>query len=341
MLQMRLRNKIILTVSLVLMALILIVYGTSRIVVLGAFEQLEQDMAQANLMRVKEAVLAEQSDLESTAKDWASWDDIYYPMLSGEYGAVEKYLVSTSFINCRLNLIAFIDVSGTIRAAREYDLENNRSMPLSGELRDVLPEYGFLQPPDQSVGLMGLVPVNDKVMILVSHPILTTAGTGPATGMLVMGRAVDKSMIERFARKTCLALSLYSVHDSDLPSGITEALNRLKSGDTAWICPQPDGKLASYSWMKDVAGNPLLVIRVLTSREIYKHGEGTLRYFMGWLLLIGLIFTGAVAILLEKGIIRRIQRISASVANLKGSYDFSARLPDHGGGRTLRSVRDH
>lgn len=74
---MTLRKKTLLTIGLTHVGLILILYATSHIILLGSFAELEEQYIRQHVERSLSALFDEISALNVTCDDWASWDDAY------------------------------------------------------------------------------------------------------------------------------------------------------------------------------------------------------------------------------------------------------------------------
>jgi PAS domain S-box-containing protein len=84
--------------------------------------------------------------------------------------------------------------------------------------------------------------------------------------------------------------------------------------------------LCTYSLIRDIYGQPALIMRVSIIREIYDQGKSTTLYFFGLLIAAGMIFGLVILILLEKTVLSRIFDLSRRVSDIGKNRDFSARV---------------
>src|SRR6476469_974025 len=74
---MTLRKKTLSIVSLILIALLVVLYVSSTTIVMGGFARVEDENARKNVQRALDAYADELAKLNITTNDWASWDATY------------------------------------------------------------------------------------------------------------------------------------------------------------------------------------------------------------------------------------------------------------------------
>jgi PAS domain S-box-containing protein len=324
---MTLRKKTLIIIGATLAALILILYAASRIILLDSFAKLEEQHTRQNVERVQSALSDDLAKLNSTAGDWAQWDDTY-AFIEGAYDDyVQDNLMNSTFAGLRLNLMLFIHSSGRIVFSKAFDLQNEEEIPVPQNLWEHLSANSPLfRHPDMDSSITGLVLLPEGPMLVVSRPILTSQGEGPIRGALIMGRYLDSVEIERLAETTHLSLTVHRFDDSPMPSDFQEARASLSEEEPILVHPLSKESIAGYALLQDICGKPGLVLRVDTPRGIYEQGRASLSYFMLSLLAIGLVFGVVTLLLLEKQILIRLARLSRNVSDIGSSGDLSARV---------------
>ncbi len=79
--------------------------------------------------------------------------------------------------------------------------------------------------------------------------------------------------------------------------------------------------------MKDIYGNPSLVLGVEMPRPIYEQGRATMHYFMWVATVVGLAFAAITLLLLERQILTRLGRVSESVSAIGARSEVVGRVP--------------
>ena len=82
--------------------------------------------------------------------------------------------------------------------------------------------------------------------------------------------------------------------------------------------------------LNDIYGKPALILRAEMPRVIYQQGRISQLYFVGALLIAGIVFGVAVLLLLEKSVISRLSSLNNSVRSIANSGDASARVHSEG-----------
>jgi signal transduction histidine kinase len=100
----------------------------------------------------------------------------------------------------------------------------------------------------------------------------------------------------------------------------------LSESSSAVVKPLSADAVAGYTLLKDIFGNPILILRVDMPRDIYQQGQTTISYFIIFLLIAGLIFGGAMLLLLERIILSRLAALNAEVTSIRTSTNLSQRI---------------
>ena len=74
---------------------------------------------------------------------------------------------------------------------------------------------------------------------------------------------------------------------------------------------QPREKVTGYSVLKDINGNPAIVVRTDADSDIYAEGQKSLRYIVFFLLFAGLMIGAGCKFLLDREVVSRIVAIDS------------------------------
>ncbi len=325
---MTLRRKTLIIVGLTLVGLILVLYITSRIVVLGSFAQLEEKQTRQEVERALSALSDDLSTLNRTAGDYAAYDRAYGFMAGESSDFVKTEFIASSFTGLRVNLVMLYDTSGRKVFGKAFDLKAQKEVSIPRDLQEYISDRShLLRPRDSEAPITSIILGPQGPILMASWPILTSERKGPMRGTLIMGRYLDLAEINRLAETTHLSLIVKRLNDS-LPSPDFQAARAaLLSGEgPILVRPLSAKSIAGYALLRDLGGEPILVLRVETSRAVYNHGQASMLYFIVSLLAVGLVFGLVTLMLLEKAILSRLTRVSASVSTIGASSDLSARV---------------
>jgi sensor domain CHASE-containing protein len=336
---MSLRKKTLITIGLTIVSLIVILYTTSRIILLGSFAALEEQNTSRNVEQALNALSKELSLLSATNGDWAAWDDTYIFIEDANEDYIRSNLVDGTFTTLRLNLMLFIHSSGRIVFGKAFDLQNEEEIPVPQSFQEHLSSNDLLlRHPSVESSVKGIILLSEDPMLISSRPILTSEDEGPIRGSLIIGRYLDSTEIERLAETINLSLTMCRFEDQDMPLDFQEVRSSLEEAPIL-VRPLNGESIAGYVSLKDIYGKPVLVLRVDMPRDIYEQGQANMRYFLLALLAVGLVYGVMTLLHLEKYILSRLARLSKSVSSIGASGDLSSRVA-MAGGDELSSLAD-
>jgi len=323
---MTLRRKILLVISIMLVGLIAILYAASSTILLRGFAAVEERDTRQNVERALDALSNDVVNLDSSTRDYASWDDTYAFIEDANEAYVEANLVDTTFSNLELNLMVFVHSSGRIVFSKAFDLQNQEETPFPESLQAHLAAGSLLlQHPDLESGLTGLILLPEGALLVASRPILTSYYEGPARGTLMMGRYLDDAQIEHLAEITHVSLAVRRFDDEQMLADWAVSASLLDKAPIL-VRPLSADSIAGYALIRDIYGQPALVLRVDSPRAIYRQGQTSVHYLLVSLLLVGIVFGVASLLLLEKLVLSRLVRMSADVSQVGDGGGLSARV---------------
>lgn len=324
---MGLRTKIFIIISLTLVGLIVALYIMSQTILLESFVQLEEQYTRENVNRVLSALFDELDNLSVTTEDYAEWDDTYTFVVDGNKEYINTNLTDTNFVDLSLNLVVFINTSGQIVFSKSFDLLNNREIDAPTGLIESLSANGFLvKHSDTNSELKGLVLLPEGPMLVAARAILTNESQGPSHGVLVFGRYLNSAAIEDLAQKTHLSLTMQLFDALPLPSDFQAVKSALSKQSPILIQPLSPETIAGYALVEDINDQPALILRVDLPRNIYRQGQSSIVYFLGSLLITGLVFSLTALWLLERLVLARLLRLSTNVSEIGVGSKFSGRV---------------
>jgi PAS domain S-box-containing protein len=328
---MSLRNKTLLTAALTLALLVLVAGLGSRAILTRDFAQLERRDVLHSLMQGDAAVRSLLGSVSAANRDWANWDDVYAFARNRDPAFIRLNLYPKALTNVNLDLVVVVDRAGrVVHAATSADPQER---PSTGFVPpdDTLRAAGFLQP--RSVGVVsGLLCLPHGVLLVSSHPILTSEGRGPPRGTLVCGRylgAEEQALLSRslalraridpYSPRLAAAAGLGSDAGSSAALGAGMAA-RPVSGDDVQGCQA----------LSDLTGRPAAILTVTMPRDIFRQGQTTISYVVGVVAAAGLCLGLTLLVLLERLVLNRLKRLGARLREMAAAGDATARLPVEG-----------
>ncbi len=307
----------------------LVSLASDRLVSRG-FAELEDREARDNVGRVLSALADDLAGLDAACRNHANWDKVYEFIESRDLRFIEEdvgYGAYSDLVARRLNLLVYVNTSGHIVFGEGFDLQRLVETPLSPRLRQYLSgDNRLLRHTDTEAGVSGIVMLETGPVLIAARPILTTRGTGPSRGTVIMGRDLDSAEISRLGRTVHLPLSVRPITE------LRDPLERQVAD--AWDQDQPrvhvaltgENALAGFAVLPSIDGSPAALVRVDLSREIYRRGEVTLRYVAIALGCIGVVCGLLTVWLVRRHVLSPLTHLTRDVSRIAGSGDVSARV---------------
>ncbi|MBD1835767.1 HAMP domain-containing protein [Cyanobacteria bacterium FACHB-472] len=330
---MKLREKTLLAIGVTVVSLIGVLYLTSSTILVNGFAKLQEREAYRNAQRVQDALSNYLSDFSALNDQWAVWDDTYKFIKDGNSLYIEQNLNDFSLRPLKSNLILFINSKGELVIGRSFDLKQHQVVPIPKNVQTYLAANRYLlQNPQQQQRFTGIVLLPNGPMAIAAGPILNSQGQGSSRGTLILGRYLDAEKIQYLSKLTHLPITAYQVNDPQLPSdfqSVRSALSKM-SDSSILVKPLRDGLVVGYVLLRDIYGKPALLLRVDLPKEFYQQSRFLLTYLVVSLgistLVVGILFTGATLLLLEKLVLSRLAYLSTEVKSIGSSGDLSMRV---------------
>jgi PAS domain S-box-containing protein len=325
---MTLRYKTLIIAGTVFAVVIAILAITLRITTLNAFSREEtRDMVEK--VELAHSILDhELANLQDVTTDWAKWDDTYAFMEDFNQAYIDSNLPDSTFNNNRLNLIVYLNSSGEVVVSKSYSISDREEIPVPAGLAESLGPYNPLVNNGDG-GTSGILALSENCFMVASFPILMSDGEGPARGTLIFGREIDSVEIPYIAGITQLQVTDYHLNTGDLPADIREVSPGLLEGKVQ-VKPLSADSIAGYTFLTDLYGSPVLVLKVQTARLMYSQASANAFNFTLSLIAAGILFATFALILLDRLIIAPLTQLQATVHKIGDKADVSARIPLQG-----------
>ncbi len=327
-LQVSLRAKVL---SVVVIFVILISLAISIFIQRAINDRLEKrevEFLGKDLQRLSSAFNSEVENLDSTLQEWSNWDDSYLFMENGDQEYCSSNLNRDAMGGSRLDMLVFLQPSGEVLASKLYDFESERNLSLPPELTaHFFPQDPLIHEPMEGCGVSkGLLFLYDRPMLVASRPILTTAGKGPARGILVAGRYLRPVEISELGKKTKLMVEALEADDPQIPSEIYRTPLILDEEMHTTVKPRDQQLIEGFLLLEDLYGNPVMVLKIKEPRNIYQEGNTISLYIWLTFVLVCSVSIATLIVFLEKLILRPVTQLSSSVQAVKSAGDLSFRI---------------
>src|SRR5690349_6292981 len=169
----------------VYLAAALIVLGTwaaSRFLILRKFENIEQNDISRNIEVMRKALLAKNTEIEATSRDYARWDDMYAYVSTLDPNFEIQNFGEPGLDELNIDLVWVLDPKEKLLSSFENDTDDAHynhpaSAPVISEIARLTPLVRTIL--DQE-GTLRLVQINGVLHVIAAHTILHSDRSGPA-----------------------------------------------------------------------------------------------------------------------------------------------------------------
>lgn len=326
---MTLHKKTLIVVGAVLAAMLVAMYAVSQLIIEEGFLALEERDSRRNLERAQNGLDNVLLALHTTTIDWAHWDDSYDFIQNGNEAYITSNLNDETLQTNALDVVVFVTPAGQIAYAKGYDKERQAAVPVSSDLQPSLTRLNLSEEMDQinPEGIHGLILLPKAPLMVAIVPILRSDRTGPPQGFLLFGRYLDDQRIADIAATSRLSITIYRLDSQNLPSHV-QAMQRSKH--TEAITPLSEQTITGDGLIRDLENQPILILEVTLPRDIYQQSRISLTYFLVAMVVVGFVFILVMLFVLEKMVLARLARLSATVTRIQLTGDLTTPVETSG-----------
>lgn len=306
--------------------MVLLSYLVLSTTVAPAFANLEKATAEKNIVRAERAIQNDLQNLSAIVGDWAPWDDAHAYARGDNPGFPRSNLDLTTMINLDVDLLVIYDAGGDVlwchllRDGERVDYESLGILGSDSPGSAMLVHHRTLDSHAE-----GLLQTDLGPMQLSSRPIVMSDKTGPIAGTMLMGRFFDAATREAIEERTEVALKLHLLGGKPLADADLQA-RILAAGPQEFTYAATDSELQAYGVLKDLFGEPLMILQADTPRQISALGNKTVNGALLFLLAAGVVITIVTWFLLRRIIVLPLERLARHISGIRESGDLSLRM---------------
>lgn len=324
---MMLRKKIILSIALIIICLLSILFFLSNSILNGAIEIIEKDTTTKNIERINYAISNEQNNLDTIARDWARWNETYTFIQGKNPEYITNNLINDTFENLQVNFMIFVNTSDQIIYSKAFDLQIKEEIPIPPDIiNDLRPGSILLKHYTVNSTINGILVVQQQAIFLVSEPILTNYGEGPIQGTLLIGRYLTEEKIKEISSITQLSIKFELIDNPQLPKDYRQAISLFSEKTPIVVQPLNTTTVAGYALIKDIYGQPGIIVRTDSSRSISLLGQNEMIQFIVIFMVVIIVVSSAIVLIVEKIIISRLNHLKKQIKIIGEHNDFSSKV---------------
>ncbi|KFN43220.1 CHASE4 domain-containing protein [Arenimonas oryziterrae] len=323
---MSLRRRTLLIGLLLMLVTAVAVHLVQYHVVYPRFLELEREQARRNAELVFEVVNRELALVAPQAQDWGYWDATYSYMggTNPTYETVELIPSGQQSLGCQI--LAYYDNLGRRVWSRGLDLDKLTPLDIDAFRGDRLPiNSPLLAEGDAPQTRAGLIDTNLGLMFVTSAPVLSGARTGPRRGTVIMGRLFEIDAIRQIADQNHLQFEIAPPLDQQTRGPRLE-VDRVHVAHGDLRMENVGNTTRVTAVVFDINGRPVRDISVITPREISARGWSALTSSMTLMALTGLVIMAVLLLLLDRGVVQPLLRLTELAGKIGADENNNARL---------------
>jgi sensor domain CHASE-containing protein len=248
----------IMTIVLVAMAILM------RTLIFSQFNLLDENQAITRVRVGRDLLENEISNMQVLVRDWGRWNDLYN-FAQGENESFPKENITlTGLEGLKIQLMMVYDNHRNLKDILFVSDDFSQQLATPAALVTALAESGLIEKDLGAVSNDGVpLLVGGRPILIATQTILTSEAGGPPAGVLVMGRWLTQTIIDRWGK---VAGSQLIVRPED--EGVGSQANQNESGVAHLTETTIDGEVV----VADNQGKPLFELATTIARDGYRQG---------------------------------------------------------------------
>jgi signal transduction histidine kinase len=321
---MKLRTKTFLMVALISVLIFIALQAITLSLIQPSFINLEKQETEAKIKQAKNILNYTLTNLEVKATDYAFWDDSYRFIQDQNYQYINSNFVDSTFENLDLDLVAIIG-NGRLLFCQSYDHLNFVKVSSPEEVQNFLMTDEYIHDfPSLETPVSGLIAVGNRPMMIASVQILTSDIQGPAFGEMIFGKYLDNEAISNLAHLADFHLSIICLTEFQNAQLLSPTLTPLTK-DSISLKPNGEDSISGFTLIKDIHGNPTLVLEIVQGRAVYLQSILVGNIFLVAALVLSFSFGLLILVLIEREIVKPMTKLANYVEGL--SLNSNVRPP--------------
>ncbi|MCX6666603.1 MAG: PAS domain S-box protein [Euryarchaeota archaeon] len=322
---MKLRTKTLIILGVIFIGLLIIMATVIQPLLINSYLVVEDQSVDRNVQQAVNAFSREFDNLQKQTYDWATWDDTCTFVEDRNQGYIDSNLQDMALQGIGVNIMMFYNTSNDLVFGKAVDLQNGNETPIPLVLLQELTEHDWLNHTSGESVVQGLIVLPDAILLFNSRPIRASNEEGPIHGALLVGQYLTDEHIADMSRLIASPLLIARL-DSALPKDFETARLSITKDKPTFIKPLNATSIAGYSFINDIFGNPVLILRIELARDTYQRGLSSLELMRTLWYLIIIIVCISIIVILEKLVISPLTKLDKKLIEISASKDISKRM---------------
>jgi PAS domain S-box-containing protein len=323
----KLRTRLLIVTLIALTVFVAAFYVLTSVTIDRTYARLDSQNVERQVLRAHSYLSYSLDTLGRTCSDWAYWDDTYQFVVDRNATYIDSNLTPDSLTTIDVDTMVFLDTSGKVVYVGSA---KTTSQTLDDVPPDFIAQFGpgttVLTQALRSPGLTGYTLVGGHVAFVAGRPILTSAVTGPARGVLIFVRYLNDAFFASMA-ETVGGNVTFQPADQVQPETVeSQALALLAAGQPTVGLPAGTDDVRGFTKLTDLSGSTTLLLSTTAKRT----QSAEIARLKGMLVtitsMIVVLLLGLGLLVLNRTFMRRIASLGRQVADVGHTSDLALRV---------------
>lgn len=325
---MNLQAKVLMVISGIWIIICLAIYYESKVTLESNYQTLENKLVEQDVARVQNVIANNFNTLALYTKPFSQWDDAYQFMKDKNNNFIKINFVPGTFTSSNINFMMYFNQEGQLFYGRAYDLVKNEFVPISTNLLNYLKQSIFVTHHSTESIHTGFITIPEGYIAMSSLPVLTSDGSGPLNGSMLIGYYLTKHYFEQVASTVKMNVQFVPLDEVNTTNdlSIINAYDKLKAGNEFYIANKDNLLANGFALLKDIDQHPIGLLKVSVPRVFYKESMTMINRHLATTLLLGVVVAILLWFLLKYIVLDRILSVSNQVYTIFSENKFNKRI---------------
>ncbi|KTC73057.1 sensor histidine kinase [Legionella birminghamensis] len=318
-----LRPKIAVVFTLIFFTTGWLVYFITNNVLLHNVLQIEEQLINENIQRVRNILNDEVERLKVLSLDWGHWDETYEFALNRNPYYIKQNLFADAFFSNQWSFYLLFSKDFQLTYYTGFNLENKKPQALPADYK----HYFYIKSPffrykSEIKPEGGIIYFNNNIQFVASITIRHSDRKGPTVGYLILMRPLNLTRLKGYSNALELPLSIQPLSLTD--KNKQAALIKEFTEDHTTVFQK--NEILVKLLIRDIYDAPIAILSFKMNRDIYKYSEQAIYLFIGLLAIIFFICLFALWIMINLIVLKRIALFNNQITAIANQGGYSKRV---------------
>lgn len=296
--------------------------------ILHQFEVIEATRLERNVSRSLLALRNIQERQLRTTIDWAQYDETYAFVADKSKSFIDGMLTYETLASIEVENLVFFDRQGSVAHSVSIDEAKKATAATASGLIDALrlesKLFAYQRPEDTQAVILRL---GSTLHFVTAAPIFDSKREKSARGLLIFTQPITPEIIATVGIQSQVNLDALDVAEAEAWDANTRAaFAQIGTRESPLTLPQTADTIWGFTLVRDIDGEPALLLKVSEPREIYQQGVNVRNLVLLCLLLTTGLAVGATLFFFHTAVLTRIEGLSSELGKIATARDFSSRI---------------